>query len=276
MMGSVRQVAETAVKNYSSSELSGGEAARRAEFLSRAGVTTPSASFDARTGELCCPWIDGNTGREQLLLSAQVSNAGEIATKCDLLTRAIQPLCELRRVRPAGLGLPVLDPWHKIDYRLTHADGAHLGLSSSTHKLAVGVRAELAELWRDAAVRFVVHGDFHLGQIIFDQQAPTVWLLDLDDLAIGPAEFDIANFAAHYVTSTTLYTGDICEGFAAVIRILSQGYGVSTGVELDQHMLMLCGAASLLRRGLKLAEVSASQDMPLACFNASRALVGRL
>ena len=45
----------------------------------------------------------------------------------------------------------------------------------------------------------VVHGDFHCGQLIRDGSG-RIWVVDLDDMAFGPVEADLGNFAAHLAT----------------------------------------------------------------------------
>ena len=97
-------------------------------------------------------------------------------------------------------------------------------------------------------------------------------MLDLDDMAIGPAEFDIANFAAHFVTSRRFYVGDVLDGFLAVVG-LKLGDRQDLHACMDERRLHLCGSASLLRRCLKLAERHESETTLLAWLEAARRLM---
>ncbi|WP_221931627.1 phosphotransferase [Palleronia caenipelagi] len=49
----------------------------------------------------------------------------------------------------------------------------------------------------------LLHGDMHLGQMI-DASDGTVWLIDLDDLCLGPAEADLGNLIANLATQAQL------------------------------------------------------------------------
>ena len=44
-----------------------------------------------------------------------------------------------------------------------------------------------------AAQRVIVHGDYHVGQILIESVTGDVWLLDLDDLALDQPESDLGN-----------------------------------------------------------------------------------
>ena len=267
---SVRREGSVAVKSYAHCAQSGAVIARRAEALCRAGVTTPQASFNKQTNKLCSRWIEGPTGRGLFLSLPTITDANDITRHSELLTRAIEPLRELRALSPKGLKLSPLEPLAKIDPRLQQ----RAWLSSSLWQTACSCRADIADKWRQPDDAAVVHGDFHLGQIIFDQQTLKVWLLDLDDMTLGPAEFDLANFIAHFVTSRRYYDGDILAGFHAMVGLLADSEPAAN-INFDDQLLDLCGAASLLRRGLKLAARHESEAMIANCLDAASRLANQ-
>jgi len=96
----------------------------------------------------------------------------------------------------------------------------------------------------------VLHGDFHVGQLIGAQGGP-VWIVDLDDLALGPPEADAANFVAHLATSgkTEEFWLRLPYWRAAVIRAWP-----ATRPALKPEIFTVYLRLALLRRHLKLRE----------------------
>jgi hypothetical protein len=92
----------------------------------------------------------------------------------------------------------------------------------------------------------LLHGDLHVGQFI---RAVTgdVWVVDLDDLALGPPEADIANFVAHLATTDPSLS--IAEWSGKVRQDWS-----TLGGRLDPSVFTRCLHLALLRRHLKLRE----------------------
>ena len=91
-----------------------------------------------------------------------------------------------------------------------------------------------------------LHGDLHVGQFIRGDDQK-IWIVDLDDLAIGPPEADIANFAAHLATSQRSrsirdWSGRICRAWAEI------------GGTLDDAVFDKFLRFALLRRHVKLRE----------------------
>lgn len=89
-----------------------------------------------------------------------------------------------------------------------------------------------------------LHGDLHVGQAIRDASG-MVWIIDLDDLAIGPPEADLANFAAHLATSQP--SGAI-KDWAERVRRMWTGQGCDLDGSVFDRFLRF----ALLRRHLKL------------------------
>lgn len=137
--------------------------------------------------------------------------------------------------RMATEGLDRFDPFLRIRPRLASAPSAICDL-----------HAELVA--RDAALGWpaatVIHGDFHPGQCLRDRSGK-VWLVDLDDIALGPTEADLGNLAAWIATSRT---GDLAaQTHSALVQV--QALAPQTNPLLIAHFCRI----ARLRRALKLA-----------------------
>lgn len=91
-----------------------------------------------------------------------------------------------------------------------------------------------------------LHGDLHVGQFILEKSG-TVWIVDLDDLAVGPPEADLAGFTAHLATTLpgcgiAAWSGRLCRTW------------VGQGCNLDRTVFAQFLRFALLRRHLKLRE----------------------
>lgn len=147
-------------------------AARRSALLRQQGLTTPTA--EAEGPRVRFARIDGLSG----LRLAQVTPESWLLPLAHLHACALPglaPIDPLRRIRPRG------------------------GLLTEP-----GLRDVFARLARVApAGGSLLHGDFHLGQVIGDRQGE-YWMIDLDDLCIGPPEADLGNLIANLATQQLL------------------------------------------------------------------------
>ena len=102
---------------------------------------------------------------------------------------------------------------------------------------------------RDAALDWpaltVIHGDFHPGQCLQDRRGK-VWLVDLDDLALGPPEADLGNLTAWIATSVEGHLEDQTRVAMAKVQALSP--------QADPALIGHFCRIATLRRALKLAE----------------------
>ena len=87
--------------------------------------------------------------------------------------------------------------------------------------------------------------------LLFDSDGPA-WLLDLEDVALGDREADLANFSAHLATSGWLASADIASTFLQCLEAICAAYRGAGGGKLNNDRAIAHGAAALLRRGLKL------------------------
>lgn len=187
------------------------EALRRSEALRAGEVPTPAGRPGACANEVEFDRIEGRSGLPVLA-------AG--------LPALLGPVARLHAARVAGLA--DFDPLLRVRPRLALA---------SAHE----VRAVLDDpVPRGAAT---LHGDLHAGQFVCDRSG-RVWILDFDDLALGPPEADLANFAAHLATSR----GGGIALWAGRVRASWLGLGRRCDTEVFGRFLRF----ALVRRHLKL------------------------
>jgi hypothetical protein len=113
-------------------------------------------------------------------------------------------------------------------------------------RLRSDVRRLVALLYRiDSAAACPVHRDFYAAQLL--RRGETVWLTDLDTLADGDAEVDVATFAAHLALDALLAgeglasAGEAVAGFVAEYR--------AWGGTIDVRRLNFYLGSALLRLG---------------------------
>ncbi len=230
--------------------------AKNATDLFVAGIETPPA-VSTKTGQLRFAHIEGHNARSTLARQRTRPASCDFSDIEELLQDIIAPLAKLHGYPiPPELGIQPLNPWLRVLPRLRgnrRSDQAKL-----TGNFALLARRQQL-LWNqrscgDRCSNSLVHGDFHCGQLIRPRDADKFLLFDLDDLAIGYAESDIANFSAHFVTCGDLFTGDRLTGFTKLVEICSQIYADCRGINLNRSAIDFFGSVSLLRRALKLGE----------------------
>ena len=194
----------------------------RTGALRAAGVATPEARATDQSDVVAFPRIQGESGLTMLIDRGEVALAPLVAAAA-VLHGADAP--KLQR----------LDPLTRIRPRL--ADGAPSWIER-------WIRCHLPP----ARGGGPVHGDLHAGQLIRDRRG-RVWLLDLDDLAAGPPEADLGNFAAHLATRPETRRGEPLMGLTYwLTQVLVHAPGADPGIAARY------GRIALLRRALKLAE----------------------
>lgn len=204
----------------------------RASILRSQDISTPDARPGKIETEVAFEHIDGISG--QRLLDASLR---------DLL----RPLARLHTTKVEGL--PKFDPWLRIRPRLS---------------------SDLRERFRSILCQTVpvggntLHGDFHVGQLIRDRHG-RVWIVDLDDLAVGPPEADLGNFIAHVAT-----TGSESGFDERLVKIQSGVMSVWQGAgSLNLEALESFWKIAILRRHLKLREAG-RPDFENEIFNVLR------
>lgn len=185
-------------------------------------------SLAARAAGVQTPAVLGRSGPLQL------SFARIVAAAPPGLAEMIGGLQALNRMPKDGLTR--FDAFLRIRPRL---GAAPPGIQS----LVAALEAQDAALgWPSASV---IHGDFHPGQTVRDRSG-TMWLLDLDDLALAPPEADLGNLAAWIATRSDGVLETRAESALAEVGALAPGADAG----LIRHFLRI----ALVRRSLKLAE----------------------
>ena len=123
-----------------------------------------------------------------------VSNDGDEYATIDQVAEVIARLHKM--TAPEDLGLPALEPFRNAGQRITESrwltgdDRAWM-----TSELA-RLQAEYARL--DFALpQGVIHGDANVGNVLRDEHGNPV-VIDLDDFATGPREWDLIQTAIYY------------------------------------------------------------------------------
>lgn len=230
----------------------GIEIAWRSKLLAAAGVRTPVGAYDSSTHELTFQWIAGTSGRDiaHRCFSTPKANRAPVA-KTDLLRALLVPLARLHRVDGRPLRLQAVDAWRRIRPRLVAGPSR-----DTTFAHARRVRDRLKAIGSDLCTdieRVPIHADYHVGQLLLETPSAEPWLLDMDDVASGPREYDLGGFSAHLATDGLL-NDDVQETFRKIERLVRTGYEDITGVCVDAQLTNYYGAVSLLRRALKLRE----------------------
>lgn len=194
----------------------------RARAIGLAGGYTPEPVFCPDRNALKFPAIDGTTG---------VTLVDQAA-----LSELLAPLLTVRRV--SATGLSGFDPFAKINSRLGPNPPSWL-----TDRVSRLMDTPLGG-------SSVVHGDFHCGQLIRDA-AGRVWVIDLEDMAQGPVEADLGNFAAHLATRPETQSGDLADAVRAWALRVGDAW-VSLGGPLDRRVYCRYVDIALTRRALKL------------------------
>ncbi len=222
----------------------------------RAGVPTPSLTFRPTTRELIAPWIDGYNGRE-LLQRYMKGNPGFANVPKTYWVSLLEPLTQLHHSKLNNAVLTRLDPYRRIRPRLANKK-SDVGINCVSREMRlyqtltdIGIHLLLVH---DMDSWIPVHGDFHVGQVMFGTNNNTPILLDLDDLALGLPESDIGNCIAHLVTSFDDVTNRVIEKFIDLKHSLLECYVELTSNQLAPALVDFYGAVALLRRMLKLSE----------------------
>jgi hypothetical protein len=251
-------------------------AARRATALFTQGVATPCARDGLVPGSITMPRLGASTLRDRLrTMGAPFATGPSLARAVRDALRGDQagsrPLAMFHAVEEMPTGVARFDPLAKVRPRL-HPRGGLARPASSHLRRAAALADRIEETLRgelgDHGTNVLLHGDLHAGQILAGAGTPII--VDLDDLALGAAEADIANLGAHLVTSTDLYVGSIAPGFLDVVGVLAD---LMDSDRLSPTRLALYGAAALLRRALKIGERDGETDRSIAIIAASEILL---
>jgi aminoglycoside phosphotransferase (APT) family kinase protein len=222
-------------------------AVRWGRVLHARGVRTPDPIWLPTRRALAAPWIDGETGRDVLAREWMPALAGRDRALRDALGGALRTLAALHGTPPAGLDVDPLVRRRHVDRRLD---------ACKDERVCAAARAILQRTDPDPAdpgpTRGLVHGDCHLGQFVFPAGGSDPWIVDLDDLAIGPPEHDAGNLIAHLTTCVPRRIGadSLLPARSWILEAAEGAVGAPLSPQVvDDHI-----AVALVRRALKLRE----------------------
>lgn len=216
-------------------------------YPSQAAATTAwQRSTAAQAAGVQTPAAQGRIGAHSLAFD-QIIPANPPS-----LAQMIAVLAPLHRM-PAH-GLARFDPFLRIQPRLPDAPAP--------------VRAQCLALQaqdkaRDWPATTVIHGDFHPGQTLRDG-AGTIWLIDLDDMALAPAEADFGNLAAWMATQTPC---DLTTALTTALGNILASARIGRA-DVIPDLALHFGRIAVLRRALKLARRGQTWALSQICAQA--------
>ncbi len=215
--------------------------------LVESGVRTPRIINSSKSSELVYPWLHGMDGKQSL----KKHGIDLLGAHREILVPIIVPLVDLHQIPTASLRLDYYNPWRKVIPRLKKGPSVRRQADQCLKEL---IRIQHKEPFCSfPQPSCTIHGDYHIGQLLFPDNYLEPWLLDLDDLSKGRPESDVANFAAHYCSSSLCGEQFSWEHALAFCDRLTDVYHALSGTRLLVEYLRYYLAASLLRRGLKLS-----------------------
>lgn len=201
------------------------EVIRRTRIARLNGVVTPNINAVKNNHTIQFERIDGECGIQLLQKTS--------------LRELIAPLIALHDIDHAKF--PRFDPFLRIDPRVAALSIPH-GLVQEINK-----RKHI-----EFPTTGIVHGDFHLKQLIRDTDGHC-WVIDLDDLAIGPIEADLGNLAAYLAT----HPATMGDSMSTSLRYWKQqimGAWNDLGQTYQENWLRYFMQVALIRRTLKRLE----------------------
>ena len=226
-----------------------------ASMLNARGVPTPAICHDSIEQCLRMPHIRGVSGHDFFSRKLRAMCAAPSrAARMLILKQVLTPIIALHRIEASSSGLEVFDAWRRIRPRIA-ALAWQCEADQMLLREAVAELNERTSPGLDAVAcqrgLIIVHGDLHPGQLIQDE-AGTIWLLDLDDLSAGRPESDLGNLAAHMASHPITQLQHPASDFSLYAEQLGDAYERSGGWCIDIELMHLYGALALLRRALKL------------------------
>jgi aminoglycoside phosphotransferase (APT) family kinase protein len=225
--------------------------------LQTAGVPVPVSNIDMNETAIRLPWIQGQTMRQLM------GKAGPDKTQIHSAMQVLQCLHQ-SGVRPVGL--KVFDPFRLSVKRLKQS--WFLFLARQIQSDALTLRSKLDEVPTSRSGLVIIHGDFHAGQLILEMASQKWWLIDLDDVALGHKEADVANFCVNIATRDDHSAETIDLKLNEMFATCESGYGS----KIEFNLFRYYAACALLRRALKFAERSEPENRIRAILRAGLAL----
>jgi aminoglycoside phosphotransferase (APT) family kinase protein len=189
--------------------------------------------------------VDWDAAVEGEPLAARLATAGPQS----IVAGAVRALVALHSLPPwpalPGNGAP--DVLRRLERKvLPRVRGALPGLADDAGDLALALRERLPEIRLGPPV--LIHGDFHAANVLM--LGDDVALLDLDDVALGDPEYDLALFGGRLLLLTLVAGGDPGPVLEAIAS-LPGAYAAAGGRDVDPAAFDWYLAATLLGRQVK-------------------------
>lgn len=226
--------------------------------LRAAGVPVPISNIELNNTAIRLPWINGQTMREQI---------GKAGPGKSHILSAMKLLSSLHQSDVRSAGLCEFDPFRLSDKRLI--EPWFCVLTSKLQTNAQTLRKKLGETHPPKSCLSIIHGDFHAGQLIQEAVSRKWWMIDLDDVALGHKEADIANFCVNIATRKDCSVEAIDTKVNELRVMCHNAYEAGINVGLFEYY----AACALLRRALKFAARTETDDRIAAILQAGLALV---
>jgi len=196
---------------------------------------------------LICDYVAGETLAPRILRAIDADAGRELLRQC------VTAIASIHRADPAGLGLVAtgpLDDW----YPQLAAMDVHNAIFEWVHRWLAARRPGVS-------ADVLVHGDFRMGNVIIDTDAPRLAaVLDWELVHLGDRYEDLAWFcirAWRFGRTESLGAG----GLGAIDDFVAE-YERASGVAIDRGVLRWWIVQSTLRWGI------------ICCFQANRHLAG--
>lgn len=229
--------------------------------LANAGVPVPKTSLDISTCALCMPYLCDTTAYQYLTQnSASTSDTARWSTLFNTEISPLLLLIQLHAVPANDVPVSYSQPWKSIQNRLVRVNSQRNEHDSIQYPVPLSrlqaCYSKLSELelrydCLQAEKRHLVHGDFHLKQVLIDQKKNCAWLIDLDDVCIGHIEQDIGNMLAHILTSEEFWQSSLEDHHGWLTEMVVASLNQLCDTELNNQRLAFYTALALLRRALK-------------------------
>ncbi len=229
--------------------------------LANAGVPVPKTLLDISTRALCMPYLCDTTAYQFLTQnSCSTSKTARWSILFNSEISPLIPLVKLYAVPANNASVSFSQPWKSVQNRLVRISSQRDEYDTNQYPVPLSRLQACYSKLSESEIRYdclqsekhyLVHGDFHLKQVLIDQKKNFAWLIDLDDVCVGHIEQDIGNMLAHLLTSEEFWQSSLEDHHGWLTEIVVASLNQLCDMELNKQRLAFYTALALLRRALK-------------------------